>query len=126
MHEGARLADSFARDVKDLEEILRAILRPETFTAVVEAAAGGDSGRQYPDDLWATTVCEFLVAYRRSVMRRDHVTQALLPLYVARTGTFLMECANSPPASVDAALESLGERFERLKGDVAERWNQPA
>jgi hypothetical protein len=125
-HEGARLADSFARDVKDLEEILRAILSPETFTAVVEAAAGGGSGLQYPDELWATTVCEFLVAYRRSVMRRDHVTQALLPLYVARTGTFLMECASSPHASVDAALESLCERFQRLKGGIAERWNQPA
>jgi hypothetical protein len=124
-HDGARLVESFSRDVKDLEEILRAILTPETLASVTSAAASGGSGVRYPDELWATTACEFLVAYHRAVMRRDHVTQALAPLYLARTGSFLMDHGGSAPEAVEAALESLYEQFERCKKSVAERWNQP-
>ena len=123
LHEGATLVQSFARDVRDLQEILRIILTPETLAAVA-ASAGHPDGPRYPDELWAATVYEFLVAYHRTVMRRDHITQALLPLYLARSGTFLIGHVSGVPDTVDEALESLCAEFERSKGTAVERWNQ--
>ena len=122
-HDGAPLVQSFARDVRDLQKILRVILTPETLAAVVASAEHPD-GPRYPDELWAVTVYEFLVAYHRAVMRRDHITQALLPLYLARSGTFLIEHAAGIPDTVNEALESVCVQFERSKGDAVERWNQ--
>ena len=109
--------------MRDLQEILRIILRPETLAAVAVSAEHPDGPRD-PDELWAATVYEFLVAYHRTVMRRDHITQALLPLYPARSGTFLIDHATGLPDTVNEALESVCVQFERSKGSAVERWNQ--
>jgi hypothetical protein len=69
---------------------------------------------------------EFLLAHHHAVMLREHVIQALLPLYIARTGTFLIDHAASDPATLDAALESLCQDFERFKPRIIERWTKPA
>lgn len=122
-HDGAPLVQSFSRDVRDLQEILRTILTPETLAAVTASAEHAD-GPSYPDEVWAATVYDFLVAYHRSVMRRDHITQALLPLYLARSGTFLIEHAAGVPDTVNEALEAVCTQFERSKRTAVERWNQ--
>ena len=78
---------------------------------------------EYPDDLWVSTVYEFLLAYRSGVMRREHILQALAPVYLGRTGSFLRQYASAPEAEVDEALESLCRAFERSKPDLIQRWN---
>ena len=60
----------------------------------------------------------------RAVMRRDHITKALLPLYLARSGAFLIEHAASVSDAVTDALESLCVQFEQSKGTAVERWRQ--
>ena len=122
-HDGVLLVRSFSRNVRDLRKILRVILTPETLAAVAASAEQAD-GPRYPDELWAATVYEFLVAYHRTVMRRDHITQALLPLYLARSGTFLIEHAAGVPDAANEALESVCAQFERSKESAVERWNQ--
>jgi hypothetical protein len=122
--DGAALLESFASDIRNLDEILRAILTPETLAAVTATAQAIGPGPRYPGPLWADTVGEFLLAYHQSVMRRDHIAQALLPLYKARVGSFLLEQADAEPAAVDAALEALCVDFERVKERVAEGWHQ--
>ena len=67
---------------------------------------------------------EFVLAYHRAVMTREHVTRTLLPLYLGRTAAFLREHASSGPATVDAALESLCLAFERAKPSAAARWKK--
>ena len=69
---------------------------------------------------------EFLLAYHLGVMRRDHIIQALLPLYTARVGSFLAEQGQAEPPAVEAAIESLCESFEQVKGPLVERWRQGA
>jgi hypothetical protein len=71
-------------------------------------------------------VYEFLAAHHRGVMRREHITQALVPLYLGRTGSFLAQWAGRSPAEVDAALESLSLQFERSKPWIVEHWDQSA
>lgn len=119
--DGARLMKSFARDVVNLTEILRAILRPETLSAVRTVAEGG-TGRQYPDSLWAETVTQFLLAHQHGVMRREHVIQALLPLYLGRAGAFLSEHATDSTDVVQQAFEALCLAFEQTKPRLVEAW----
>jgi len=119
----AGMAATFARDVKALHPVLERILSEPTLTGVT-AAAATPSQLAYDDDLWAATVFEFLLAYHRAVMTREHVTQTLLPLYLGRTAAFLLEHASSGPATVDAALESLCLAFERAKPSAAALWKK--
>jgi glucosylglycerate synthase len=122
VRDGSHWRESLSHDAKDLADVLRAILTPTTFAAVEAAAESNGPEVGLSVQLWAAIVCDFLVAYHQSVMRRDHIAQALLPLYRARTGTFLSEYARGAGKSVDIALESLCVEFERHKGRIVERW----
>ena len=117
------MAATFARDVAALHPVLARILSESTLAGVT-AAAATPSRLAYDDDLWAATVFEFVLAYHRAVMTREHVTQTLLPLYLGRTAAFLLEHASSGPATVDAALESLCLAFERAKPSAAALWKK--
>ena len=117
------MAEAFTRDVAALHPVLQPILGERTLAGVTAVAASPTS-LVYDDDLWAATVFEFLVAYHRAVITREHVAQMLLPLYLGRTASFLMEHASSGPATFDAAFESLCLAFERAKPPAAALWKK--
>lgn len=123
--DASRLLDSFAQDVRNLTEILRQILTADTFAALT-AAADVETDPRFPDSLWAAVVTDFLVAYHEGVMRRDHIAQALLPLYLARIGAFLLEHGSGTPEAFEVALESLCAHFEQARGRIIDRWSTPA
>jgi len=120
--DGGRLLQSFEHDVRNLNEILRRLLGAETFAAV-EAVSTSVADPRYPDALWASTLAEFVLAFHHGVMRRDHILQALVPLYLARTGSFLQEHGSRGPADVEAAIESLSICLEQIKPRIVERWD---
>jgi len=122
--DASRLTQTFCSDLQNLQSVLEPILSANTLSRL-NAIAEGDCGQlRYPDDLWVRTVWEFLAAFHRGVMRRDHITQALIPLYLGRTGSFLIQYAQAAPADVEAALEAVGLEFERSKPSLVECWNQ--
>jgi hypothetical protein len=121
----SRLGNAFRDDLRNLESVLQAILGADTLRQLNAIAEKKVEDLQYPDALWARTVYEFMGAFHRGVMRREHVTQALIPLYLGRTGSFLVEQASRNPAEVDRALETLCVEFERAKPSLVEFWNQP-
>lgn len=122
--DGARVLQAFADDLSNLDEILRRILRPETHAALKDA--GSQPGPALPDRLWAEVVAEFLLAHRHHVILRDHTVQALLPLYIGRTGTFLLNHGAGSPEAVEAAVEALCVEFEGVRPRIVERWAHPA
>ena len=123
MVDGSRLSQTFCTDLRDLQEVLQPLLRPETL-AQLNAAAGNCNPLNVSDELWASTVYEFLVAHHRGVMRREHIARALVSLYLGRTGSFFTKYANASPAEVDIALEGLCVQFERAKPAVVAEWNE--
>lgn len=120
-----RPPESFAADVRNLHEILQRILPPDVLETL-HASAAAEPGAGLSGRLWADIVGEFLLAHYHAVMLREHTVQALMPIYIARTGTFLAEHTPSPPESVVAALDALCADFERIKPRVIDRWAQPA
>jgi hypothetical protein len=56
-------------------------------------------------------------------MSRDHILQALVPLYRGRMFTFLVENRTSSAAEVGNNIENLCLEFERLKPYLLELWN---
>jgi glucosylglycerate synthase len=123
--DGSGLTEAFATDLQNLRSVLEYILTAETLASLDQLAEIRGTRLRYPDALWVSTVYEFLLAYRSGVMRREHIVQALAPLYLGRTGSFLRQFASAREAEVDEALESLNREFERSKADLIQRWNQP-
>ena len=118
-----RLHQMFTSGVSELEPVLKSILSPGTLTSLQQVAALPEEAFRYSAELWATTIYEFAASYHKSVMARDHIVQALAPLYRGRAFTFLVENRNATAEEVENSIESLCGEFERLRPYLHSVWN---
>lgn len=117
-----RLREMFASGVAQLEPVFRSILSATTLAELQKIAALETGQFRYPSEIWIKTVFEFAASYHKSVINRDHIVQALVPLYRGRTLAFLLENESDHGANVDKNVESLCVEFERLKPYLLEIW----
>jgi hypothetical protein len=118
-----RLREMFSSGVTELESVFQSILSQSTLEELRKTAALGEDDFRYPAELWVKTIYEFAVAYQKSVINRDHIIQALAPLFRGRAFTFITENRSSSAAQVEDDIESLCLEFERLKPYLLEMWN---
>jgi glucosylglycerate synthase len=118
-----RLHQMFVRGVTDLAPVLKSILSSETLAELERAAAVPEEGFCYSNESWVRTVYEFAAAYHKSVISRDHIVQALVPLYRGRTHTFLAENRDASADELESNVETLCLTFERTKPNLLEMWD---
>ncbi|HKU28431.1 MAG TPA: hypothetical protein VJQ54_23385 [Candidatus Sulfotelmatobacter sp.] len=118
-----QLKEMFAAGVTELQSVLRSILSPGTLNQLQYLATLDESDFRFHAELWVKTIYEFAASYYRSVMSRDHIVQALVPLYRGRMFTFLVENRTASAAEVGNNIESLCLEFERQKTYLLELWN---
>ncbi len=117
-----RLREMFATGVAQLEPVFRSILSAATLCELQRIANLEISEFNYPADVWAKTVFEFAASYHKSIISRDHIVQALVPLYRGRTLSFLLENSDDHGDDIERSVESLCGEFERLKPYLLEVW----
>jgi len=118
-----RLKQMFSNGIAELEPVFKSILSASTLSALQQIASLNDEDFRYPAELWAKTVYEFAASYRKSVISRDHIIQALAPLYRGRMFTFLVENRSGSAEDVENNIENLCCEFERLKPYLLELCN---
>jgi hypothetical protein len=118
-----RLREMFCSGVADLHTVFTSILTPETLAQLQQVANCNDEEFHYPEELWVKTVYEFAASYHKAVISRDHIVQALAPLYRGRIFSFLTENRTASAEMVEAGMEKLCSDFERLKPYLLAMWN---
>jgi hypothetical protein len=118
-----RLQEMFCTGVAELESVYHAILSPATVEQLQRLARLEETQFRYSVELWVKTVYEFAAAYHKSVISRDHILQALAPLFRGRVFTFLAENRNGSADDVENNIEALCLEFERMKPYLLEIWN---
>jgi len=118
-----RLHEMFVRGVAELQPVLESILSQPTLAELQRAAALPEEDFRYSDDLWVRTTYEFASAYHKAVINRDHIVQALAPLYRGKAFTFLLENHDASPEEVESNVETLCMTFERQKPSLLEMWD---
>jgi hypothetical protein len=117
-----RLREMFSTGVAELESVFQSILSPSTLAELQRIARLGEGEFHYPAELWVRTVYESAASYQKSVISRDHIIQALAPLFRGRMFTFLMENRNASAGDVENNIEALCLEFERLKPYLLQLW----
>jgi glucosylglycerate synthase len=117
-----RLREMFVGGVSELESVFQVILSPSTLAELKRIAGLSEEEFRYPAELWVKTVYEFAAAHRKSLINRDHIIQALAPLFRGRVFTFLVENRSGSANDVANNLEGLSLEFERLKPYLLEMW----
>jgi glucosylglycerate synthase len=119
-----RMFQMFKSGVDQLGSVLEKILSSPTLQGIREVSKLEEKHFHFPDELWAKTVYEFASSYHHSVINRDHLLQALTPLYRGRVSSFIMENLRADANEVENKLESLRLECERLKPYLIENWNR--
>jgi hypothetical protein len=117
-----RLRDMFCSGVADLSSVFHSILTDSTLAELQHIAGQSESAFHYPAELWVKTVYEFAASYHRSVINRDHIIQALAPLFRGRAFTYLTENRTASAEEVENNIERLCLEFERLKPYLLQMW----
>lgn len=119
-----RMVNGFLRGMADLSEIYRLVLAPETFANLAAAARCPRDRLRITDTLWVHIVYDFAASYHHRTMDRQHMLQSLVPLYLGRTASFVMEVWESTAQEVEERLEMLCTTFEVEKSYLEQRWQR--
>jgi len=119
-----RIFELFRTGASELETILKSVLSPETHAEIQRIAALDERKFRLGGELWARILFEFAASYHRAVINRDHLIQALVPLYRGRIYSFLLDHQESSPQEIEDDTEALCLELERQKPYLLERWNQ--
>ena len=117
-----RLREMFSTGVAELESVFQAILSPPTLAELQRIARLGEEDFYYSAELWVRTAYEFAASFQKSVISRDHIIQAMAPLFRGRAFTFLTENRNASANEVENNVEGLCLEFERQKPYLLRIW----
>ena len=117
-----RLLQMFKSGVAELEPVFKSILAPPTLAEMQEVATLEESDFRFPSELWVKTIYEFAAAYHKAVISRDHIIQALAPLFRGRALAFVLQNRNATTVQIEEHIENLCLDFERLKPYLLEIW----
>jgi glucosylglycerate synthase len=115
-----RMLGIFRQASRDLAEVWQQALTPETLAEVVQVAAAQPF--HFPDAVWVKVVYDFAVAYHRRALPAEQLLRSLVPLYLGRTASFVLQTAESDAEEVEAVIRRLADEFVHGKGYLRERW----
>ena len=118
-----RLYQMFVTGVAELEPVLKSILTPASLAELQAVALQPEETCRYADELWVKTVYEFAASHHKAVISRDHIIQALAPLYRGKAFTFVGENREASAEQVEKNVEALCLTFESLKPYLLQLWD---
>lgn len=117
-----RMVGNFRLGVRDLMEIWRKALLPETADRLESIGRLSDESFSFPHDLWVRVVYDFALAYHRGSVHREHLLKSMIPLYLGRVASFVKDHQKSSAGEVEKEIESLCRAFEEMKPYLIEHW----
>jgi hypothetical protein len=118
-----RMKRAYQQGLRDLDDIYRSFLSAATIEGLTAAAQNTGDDFRVDDGLWVRLVYEFAAAYHGRRLDRDHLMQSLIPLYLGRTGSFVLEVREADAKMVEEKIETLAREFESRKPYLLECWS---
>jgi glycosyltransferase involved in cell wall biosynthesis len=75
-----RMIGNFRLGVRDLKEIWRKVLLPETGIWLESLERLSDEGFSFPHDLWVRIVYDFAIAYHEGSVHREHLLKSMIQI----------------------------------------------
>lgn len=118
-----RMIHALQQGVTDLGEIYSSFLSQQTLVDLHQYVHRNGQGFHIPDQLWVRLIYEAATAYHHHLLDREHLLQSLVPLYLGRTASFVLEVSESSAAEVEERIEKLCLVFEAEKPYLAQLWD---
>ena len=117
-----RLLSAYRQGVRDLSLIWQNFLPAPVLEGLRRLSKANLPEFRFQDALWAKVVYEFAAAHYAKRMDREHLLKSMIPLYLGRTASFVLEMQQSTAADVENRIELLCLEYENLKPYLMEKW----
>jgi glucosylglycerate synthase len=117
-----RMKRAYEQGLRDLDGIYRSFLSPATMQGLEEAVLRTGDDFRVADGLWVRLIYEFAAAYHGRRLDRDHLLSSLIPLYLGRTGSFVLDVREADAGMVEEKIEALAREFEAQKPYLLDCW----
>jgi glucosylglycerate synthase len=122
-----RLVWRFVEGYVEHQKAWRQVLAVEHLAGVIDAireASERPEGFVLPVELWAGICYDYLLAYNAQVIDHGFLLDSLIPLYFARTATFVNEVRNATPEGAEELIQSYADVFQRAKPYLVRRFGE--
>ena len=116
----------FQNGVSQLAPILESILSPETLGQIQGVSQQNEKEFRFPDELWVKTIYEFAASFHHSVINREHLLQALTPIYRGRICSVVMEDHRADAEQLEQNQAALCLEYENQRPKLVEKWARKA
>jgi hypothetical protein len=97
---------------------------PGAVTPTTAEMAASLAGFHFPDDLWARTVFDMVVAARRDPGGVDRMVASFVPVYFGRVASFIIENRDLTTDQAEERVMRQAREFELLKPYLIDAWKQ--
>ncbi len=117
-----KMLDVFRIGVKELSGIWVDVMGKGDFGEIESLCALPGDRFRFPSGLWTRVIYDYATAYYRKKMSAEHLIKSLVPLYLARTASFVMEVEDKDHHGAEEEIEKLCRRFEDEKAYLVNNW----
>lgn len=116
------LAERAISGVEEHWDFYREFVDPQNINKMEEVAGLPEDAFEFPTNLWARILYDFALAYRNKAVPQSKLLASLLPLYYAKTLSFVLETQPMNTQQVEEFIEDQCLQFEKTKPYLLERW----
>ncbi|MDL1973442.1 MAG: glycosyltransferase [Deltaproteobacteria bacterium] len=117
-----RLYENFIKGFNKHKDILKRILQENIYAKLNEIKALSFDNFEFPSNLWAMILMDFVIAYKNESVERTETLEALIPLYFGRTCSFVVESNSMTTQQAEEMIEDQCIIFEKNKPYLLKKW----
>jgi hypothetical protein len=118
-----RMIDSFNLGIEALAPFHEKVIVQDDLKKIQDLTKKNVQQFNFPDELWVKVVYGYAAAYHHNIWPRDQLMKSMIPIYLGRTASFVIENMDSSAQQVEEKIENLCQEFERQKPLFLQTWN---
>ena len=117
-----RMLKIFREGQSNLKGIWLDVIGSGDLGEVLVLGAQSDRDFRFPLKLWTRIIYDYAIAYHKKKLPPQHLIKSLVPLYLGKTASFIMEVEEMGKDGAEAEIEKLCLEFEANKEYLVNSW----
>jgi len=117
-----RMIKIFKVGLRDLKHLWIKILGPGDFSEIELLGELSIENFRFPRGLWPRIIYDYAITYHRKEMSSEHLIKSLIPLYLGKTASYILEVKDKDQDGAEEEIEKLCIEFEEKKDYLIDNW----
>jgi glycosyltransferase involved in cell wall biosynthesis len=118
-----RMIKSFELGLDALFPFLQKIVADEDLKVLKDMITKDVKHFHFPDELWVQIVYSYAIAFHHRILASDQLMKSMIPLYLGRTASFVIENLETSAVAVEAKIDALCQKYEQQKSYLIDHWD---